>query len=126
MTTRSRTKTALGLAVAAYISCGIGLRATPPITEVQSQTNAAAQANNAPKAGITDSSVTNIVRDYIKKHEINAVIGTVKDSWDGKEAVKVVVITCISDNKGNKYRQPADICLCIDGNGKIKHEFRTE
>lgn len=106
-----RTK-AVGLAAAIFVSGAISLRGAPPVTET----------NNAPKTLISDASVTNIAKAYMRRNKLNdAKIIAVYDSLDPSGPVKVAELVCPAGEggKGKPHLFPTTIDLSVNGKGDI-------
>lgn len=100
MTATRPAKTALNLALAAYVSLGaIGLRGAPP------ENSAPLQTNNAPKVQMSDISSTDATgrakkymnehREYMKTHGMGEaqIWGVVSSSYNGKGCYAVVLVS---------------------------------
>jgi hypothetical protein len=137
VTARSYAKSAWSYAKTTAVGASlvaISLGTSPSVVASPASTNAAVSTttNCSPtefycaslkrceqKAAISDTSITNLINANMKGGNVESI----QDAWDGKEAVKVVIVSFTTDENGNQYKRPAQTTSIIaptaDGKGKI-------
>lgn len=70
---------------------------------------------------INATTITNIVKNYLKQNNINGTITAIKDSYYGSQAVKEADVNC----QTNQSKYPCGIIFYINSNGNIINVTRT-